>query len=233
MSSDAGDAKPRTSFLATLSIKLRQVLFPGSQRFWETRYALGGDSGNGSYGKLAAFKAEVINGFVQRNNIQSVIEFGCGDGNQLALGRYPKYTGLDVSASAIARCHERFRGDAAKSFFLYSPFHFVDRQGLFRAELALSLDVIYHLVEDAVFETYLTHLFASAEKYVLVYSSNSEKTGGLQARHVRHRHVTRYIEETFRDWRLVETIPNRFPGSGILGNDSCADFFIFEFHPCR
>ena len=38
-----------------------------------------------------------------------------------------------------------------------------------RAELALSLDVIYHLVEDTVYESYMGQLFDSATKYVIVY----------------------------------------------------------------
>ena len=35
--------------------------------------------------------------------------------NQLALARYPEYVGLDVSASAVARCAERFASDATKA----------------------------------------------------------------------------------------------------------------------
>lgn len=35
--------------------------FPSSKEYWEQRYAGGGTSGAGSYGKLAEFKAEIIN----------------------------------------------------------------------------------------------------------------------------------------------------------------------------
>src|SRR5262249_52379361 len=38
--------------------------FPGSRQYWENRYGADGNSGVGSYGKFAAFKAEVINAFV-------------------------------------------------------------------------------------------------------------------------------------------------------------------------
>ncbi len=231
MPSEAGESKPRLSFPAFFFIKLKQIVFPGSQPFWESRYAAGGNSGNGSYGALADFKAEVINGFVEKKQIRTVVEFGCGDGNQLRLGRYPQYTGLDVSASAIARCRDRFCEDATKSFFLYSPDHFVDRNGLFRAELALSLDVVYHLVEAPVFETYMAHLFGAAEKYVIVYSSNVEQSGGMRAKHVRHRHFSRFVEDRFADWRLIETIPNRITGPANSEKRPSIDFFIFEFCP--
>ena len=90
-----------------------------------------------------------------------MIEFGCGDGNQLSLAEYPSYIGLDVSRTAIGLCQRRFSGDPAKSFFLYDGTCFTDRAGVFAADLALSLDVVYHLTEDAVFETYLRHLFAA------------------------------------------------------------------------
>ena len=33
---------------------------------------------------LAAFKADFLNGFVIEKNVESVLELGCGDGNQLA-----------------------------------------------------------------------------------------------------------------------------------------------------
>ncbi len=56
--------------------------FPGSQDYWVKRYAKGGNSGPGSYSELAKFKASVLNAFVREHGIQSVIEFGCGDGNQ-------------------------------------------------------------------------------------------------------------------------------------------------------
>jgi len=75
--------------------------FHGSKEFWEKRYKKMGTSGPGSYGKFAEFKAEIINTFVKNNDINSVTEFGCGDGNQLSLLKVPKYIGLDVSKSVI------------------------------------------------------------------------------------------------------------------------------------
>ena len=89
------------------------------------------------------------------------MEFGCGDGHQLALADYPCYIGLDVSAAAIRLCKDRFSDDRTKSFFLYDGECFVDRVGLFSADLGISLDVVYHLVEDAVFDAYMRHLFES------------------------------------------------------------------------
>jgi len=67
--------------------------FTSSEDYWEQRYAEGGDSGVGSYGKFREFQASFLNDFVARNGIRTVIELGCGDGSQLELAEYPTYTG--------------------------------------------------------------------------------------------------------------------------------------------
>jgi SAM-dependent methyltransferase len=200
---------------------LRQRLgFAGSARYWESNYARGGTSGGGSYGALAHGKADFLNTFVRDRGVQSVTEFGCGDGHQLSLASYPRYTGLDVSPAAILLCKRRFGDDPTKSFFRYDGECFVDRGGFFSADLAISLDVVYHLVEDMVFETYMEHLFAAAGQYVVVYSTNEEHSG--TAPHVRHRHFTPWVRARCPHWQLTEVTPgpNSAPGR--------ADFFVYE-----
>ena len=216
------------SFLSRLFIKVKQILFPGSAEYWDQRYASGGSSGQGSYGKLAEFKAEVINNFVRERGVVSVIEFGCGDGNQLALADYPRYVGLDVSKRAVAICAEHFAGDSGKNFFLYEPSHFDDMQEEHKADLALSLDVIYHLVEDEVYHLYLKHLFGAAGKYVIIYTSDKDERGGFFERHVRHRNITRDIAERFPGWTLSQKIKNKYPEGEGSGEASFTDFFIYE-----
>ena len=104
----------------------------------------------GSYGALAQVKAAFLNEFMRTREIGSVIEFGCGDGNQLSLAYYPVYIGPDVSCTAIKWCQYRFAADSAKSFFLHDSACFSDRAEVFIVDLAISLDVIYHLNGDAV-----------------------------------------------------------------------------------
>jgi SAM-dependent methyltransferase len=204
----------------------RRQPFRGSQQYWEDRYAGGGTSGRGSYGELAAYKADFLNGFVREHRVKSVIEFGCGDGAQLSLAQYPRYIGLDVAKRAIKLCAKAFEQDPSKSFFLYDSEAFVDRQEVFRADLAVSLDVIYHLTEDAVFEAYMRHLFDSAERFVIAYSSNIETTS--QEPHIRHREFTRWVASQSSAWRLIERIPNPFPVSPDGRSGSFADFFVFQ-----
>lgn len=175
-----------------------------SATYWEQRYRAGGHSGAGSYGRLAGFKAAFLNAFVRDNRIGGAIEFGCGDGNQLALLDVPDYLGLDVAPSAIAACRARFAGQPGRSFRLMH-----DRESLAAAELTLSLDVVYHLVEDEVFAAYMQDLFDHAWRYVIIYASDVEQS--WPSRHVRHRRFTRHVAEHFPEWRLSATVPNLYP----------------------
>ena len=68
-----------------------------SSKYWEKRYVTGGNSGDGSYGYLAKYKAEIINNFIEKNSINAIIEFGTGDGNQIKHMNYKNYIGFDVS----------------------------------------------------------------------------------------------------------------------------------------
>src|SRR5258706_45661 len=99
-----------------LAVVTPGLWFRGSGRYWESRYVSGGTSGAGSYGVQAEYKASFLNSFVADNNVRTVVEFGCGDGNQLRLAAYPSYLGLDVSSKAVHMCIEAFRSDQSKSF---------------------------------------------------------------------------------------------------------------------
>jgi len=200
----------------------RRGRFRGSAQYWDERYLRGGASGEGSRGRFAAFKAEVLNSFVARHAIPSVIEFGCGDGHQLALANYPRYLGFDVSTTAVRLCRERFADDDTKVFREVAAY--AGEQ----AELALSLDVIYHLVEDDVFDTYMRTLFDASTRWVIVYASNHDDTDRAEAAHVRHRQFTRWVAAERPGWALRERIPNRYPFSGDFRLGSFSDFFIFE-----
>ncbi len=183
----------------------RFLTFKDSSRYWENRYSKGGNSGAGSYGELAEYKANFINQFIENKKIQSITDFGCGDGNNLSLLRETKYFGLDVANSAIKICKEKFSHDRSKSFHHYNKAY--KELNLPLTDLAMSLDVIFHLVEDEIFTKYMQDLFSASNKYVIIYSSNiSERPSA----HVRHRVFTKFIEENISDWQLVNKEPNPY-----------------------
>lgn len=200
--------------------------FSNSSNYWESRYKQGGVSGDGSYGRLAEFKAEILNGIVAQHQIQSILEYGCGDGNQLSLANYPLYTGVDVSPTAIQLCADRFAEDSTKHFVLLENKGDGKKAVELNAELVLSLDVIYHLVEEAVYQAYMESLFDTAQKFVVIYSSNKEEPGDLP--HVRHREFSTWIDQQRPEWSLAKQIPNRFPECLETGKEtSHADFYIY------
>lgn len=196
--------------------------FATSEAYWQRRYSRGLTSGDGSYGKLAHFKAEVINRWFLEYNMTDAIEFGCGDGHQLLLMHYPKYLGFDISEDALSLCRRRFAGDGTRDFA------HVDTYDGSRACTALSLDVIYHLVEDEVFEAYMHRLFNAAEQWVIVYSSNHDRQDALQSPHVRHRLFTGWVEKHLPQWELLRQVTNPYPECGDPREGSSADMFLYR-----
>lgn len=200
----------------------QRVFYKDSSDYWVNRYKSNGNSGSGSYGRLAEFKADVINKLVADENISSVIEFGCGDGNQLLLAKYPSYTGYDISDVILARCKKLFEKDSSKAFFNIKEY---DSK---QAELALSLDVIYHLTEDTVFEDYMKRLFSASNKFVLIYSSNTNTQIGVPFPHIKHRFFSDWIKANASEWVLVNEIKNPYPYDDRNPESSFADFFLFK-----
>lgn len=219
--------------------KLKEIIKFDSNEYWEERYKsyaeksimhdlsvrggqLIGASGAGSYNNLAAFKAEILNEFVKEHKLQNILEFGCGDGNQLSLASYSYYVGLDVSQTAITYVKEKFSSDKTKEFYLVDDYDFRKK----KAELSLSLDVIYHLIEDGVFEEYMHNLFESSNLFVGIYASNEEK---LWASHVKHRKFSAWIEQNAKEWKLYRFVPNKYPFDEKNPNHtSFADFYFYK-----
>lgn len=195
-----------------------------SKDYWERRYKTGGNSGVGSYDKFAEFKAEFVNSQIKKNNISSIIEFGVGDGNQLAGLKVEKYTGLDVSSTAIEKCIEMFSGDSSKSFYTIN-----EVKGPLQADMTLSMDVVYHLVEDEVFEQYMIDLFKATKKFVIIYSSNTvSQLGNELNEHVKHRRFSDWIEKRVPSARLIYFMKNRYPYNGNYKVSSFSDFYMYQ-----
>ncbi len=193
-----------------------------SARYWEQRYRQGGNSGLGSMDALARFKAQVLNDFVARQQVRSVIEFGCGDGVQVSLSRYPDYLGLDVSPTVVQQCRQLFQGDPSKRFLVLEEY--AGQQ----AELALSLDVIYHLVEKPVYLEHLEALFAAATRFVGIYSTDFDRPSDAAARHIHHRKFTDWVASCAPAWRLLAEVETPFGHDEARGKGTLARFFFYQ-----
>jgi len=194
--------------------------FETSEKYWKDRYKNGGNSGTGSQGDIGKYKFKIISDFIHKNNIKSIIDFGCGDCAILKNSKYQHYMGFDISEDALKICREKYLTNNKYSFNLLNKYsgEIVD--------LSLSIDVIYHLVENDVYFSYLSMLFESSDKYVIIYSTNSE---GKHYNHIKHRRFTEYISNTFVNFKLINIIYNKY--SKVLSKErhrSSASFYIYE-----
>lgn len=190
-----------------------------SQNYWETRYKNGGTSGLGSQGDLLEFKAKVINDFITSMGICSVIDLGCGDGQLTAKIICDVYMGYDVSPTALSKCR--------RACLPGKHFYMLDQYKGEAADMAMSMDVIFHLVEDEVFHQYMRTLFFAADHYVIIYSSNHSDNKGM-ANHVRHRKFTDWIADNRPDWKLIGQTKNKFSFDEGDPNGSFCDFYFYQ-----
>ena len=205
---------------------MKDDVFRSSSEYWEHRYAEGGTSGKGSFGKLAIYKATFLNRFAEINRVTSVAEFGSGDGNQAAHFRFKDYTGYDVSAAAVAKCQTQFSADHSKKFFVLD-----DRTTISTVDLSLSLDVIYHLVEDNIFEQYMTRMLDASARYAIFYSSNKDVPASPAHPHLRHRRFTDWIRKHRPEFNFVGRAENMMRALSRISGDnsyfSFADFIVY------
>ena len=196
--------------------KLLNVDFD-SRKYWELRYQSNWNSGTGSYGENAEAKAQILNDLIQKYNIESIVEFGCGDGNNLQFYNIKKYLGLDVSSKTIQNCSQKYISDSSKSFMSYDPLAFHNMGQILNIDAAMSLDVIFHLVEETIFQKYMNDLFNLGKKYVFIYSSDHENNENSSI-HVRHWNFTKYVKENIEGWELLDTIESQTKSGEQLNN---------------
>jgi cyclopropane fatty-acyl-phospholipid synthase-like methyltransferase len=186
-----------------------------TKNIWESRYNNGGNSGNGTYNELYIFKRDIINDIINKYNIKNIIDFGCGDGNQIKEFNIDKYVGIDIALSAINICKMKYKDDNTKSFFTYNEINNIKSQ----YDLSISLDVLYHILEEDLFIDYLKKIFNFSSKYILIYSSNYD---GHTEGHMHTRKFTNYVEKLFPNWVLNIKIKQIYP------KKSSADFYLYE-----
>lgn len=189
-----------------------------SSLYWDKRYSSGGNSGVGSYGDKAIMKADVVNRWITLEDVESICEWGFGDGNQLSYYaiKGKQYVGYDVSETVINSARLRFPKNY--NFFWTSDYNNETY------DVSLSIEVIFHL-DDSKFQNYMTNLFKSSKKYVIIFSTNYDSQPDY---HMIHHEIIDYCKEHFPSFRLCEEVcPDIFKTSEINKSlNSC--FFIFK-----
>lgn len=184
-----------------------------SKEYWEKRYYNNGNSGLGSYGHEAEFKADYINKLINEKLIKTINDFGCGDSNQISkLIGFDKYVGFDVSKTIIKYCQNKFK-DNDKYKFTYN----ID--DMKPMDMCISLDVTYHIIEENIFIEYMNNLFNLSNKYVLIYSINNDYDFTIP--HMKNRKFINWININFPNYILINITPYLIKTNGI-------GFYLFE-----
>lgn len=166
---------------------------------------------------MANFKAYEINKLIKEHDLSTCIEFGCGDGNQLQYFQVEDYLGLDVSKTAVNMCKKKYALDTSKKFKLVKEYSGE------KAELVLSLEVLFHIVEHNLWEKYIFQLFDAATNFVVIFSANIDS--GDYAEHIKVRKFTDFINKNISDFTLYKKIESPLH----LVKDSVkSDFYIYK-----
>jgi SAM-dependent methyltransferase len=185
-----------------------------SKSFWENRYRNNGNSGLGSYGDEANFKASYINNLIKKESIKTITDLGCGDGNQISLlSGFEKYYGYDFSDTALIKSKNINKGE---------EYEFINNiSDLPVSDMSMSLDVIYHIVEDDIYNEYLSNLFRLGSKYVLIYSTDVDIP--QVSEHIKSRSFTNWVNDNNVNYELKEVsqYPKKLEANGV-------GFYLFQ-----
>tara|TARA_R100000700_G_scaffold39366_1_gene51984 strand:+ start:345 stop:911 length:567 start_codon:yes stop_codon:yes gene_type:complete len=139
-----------------------------SIEIWKSRP---NQSGSGSRGKLAKFKADYVNRVIEENGVESVYDFGCGDLHNASMIKVKDYLGIDI----VEHSHPKEVG--AKEFkTVVSRFDKVKFDK--RADMCLCMDVLYHILEDEqdYLEKAIEKIVESSNDLIVIYAQDSHQS---------------------------------------------------------
>jgi len=191
------------------------------QKYWDELYKSGWGSGAGSRGNLLDFKAKFLNDCFQRNEVNNVFDFGCGDGQLAKLLKVKRYCGVDVSGEAVKICSALLPQHSfqRREFESCTP-QFIS-SCLPEVECCMCIDVLYHIMQDSVLEATISNLFRTRAKLVVLYTVPDEQLkdigifGG-----VRYRKIGDFLRKHSGSYQLVQV---QGPPVGTK-----AHFFVFK-----
>lgn len=193
------------------------------KKYWQDRYVSGGNSGAGSYGDEAIFKANFINHWIEELGINTITEIGSGDANNLLLYKVnTSYCGYDISEKAVEISNEKTkRIHNGLKYFFTSKLNEID----YDAKLCLCLDVFYHQVNDDDFNALFDLIFKKGNwKYVIVYTAEySNISEELLGNHMKYREIQSKVA-ALNSWELMHWISG-YSNDKLPSNKR---FFLFE-----
>ncbi|WDH98999.1 hypothetical protein PUW24_09045 [Paenibacillus urinalis] len=103
---------------------------------------------------------------------------------------------------------------------LYNPGSFLN-QGFIEADLAVCLDVLYHITNEEDYISTLRDLLSVSADWVIIYTriTNAHSTSGVET--IQDRNIFDYLA-AFPEYKVEEIIPQRYPDL------SSADFLLLR-----
>lgn len=149
-----------------------------NSKFWDKRYRdlpwLG--SGPSSRGAGMLYKRNLIQRVVERNNIRSVVDVGCGDVSWLTdevcfafRDSGVTYLGLDISAVVVERNRKLFPQ------FDFSEFDICKEVVVRQCDLLMCFDALIHQCGVSEFESAVRNLVHSRYDHALISYLNKRK----------------------------------------------------------
>lgn len=138
-----------------------------SKEIWKNRAA---NSGLGSRGARANYKADYISNFVKENKIDKIIDFGCGDlivAKDIEVGNY---VGVDIVDHKLPP-KEEIKPNSFK--VIVSSFDEFDENET--SQLVINLDMLYHILENEskYLEDTIETLYNASEEFIIIYAQDS------------------------------------------------------------
>lgn len=197
------------------------------QNYWEPWYQreeIG--SGDGSRGILLEYKANSLNAIYEKYHVGNVFDFGCGDGYLVSKLNCKTYYGVDISETSVKLCNERVN----KPNFYFEKGHFYEQTidvvaynytSKFKVspDIVTCIDVLYHIIDEAVFNKTVENIFSIGAKVVVLYTIPDEKALDKYIAGMYPRTMAPILSKVAKDYTMVERKKIQ------LGSN--ADFFIY------
>lgn len=144
--------------------------------FWNTRYetnmTLG--SGTGSRGNNLKLKENLVKDIVEKYNVESVLDIGCGDCEVNKNLDLPNYTGIDVSDVIVKRNNELY----PDRNYIMGDFNYINNNDI-KSDLVICFDVLIHQPTKEEYDLGIQTIKNSFNKVALVSGFEKTETKGI------------------------------------------------------
>lgn len=191
------------------------------KEYWDGRYKERLGSGEGSRGDLLEYKAKYLNDLFKKYEVESVFDFGCGDGYLANLLECKQYFGVDISQHAAQQCRELVK----KPNFVFEQGHFgnygadvIKRKfnNLFGVDVdaVMCIDVLYHIMDENLVEIVLQSMFGAKAKIVITYTIPNKNMDGKKHGGIFHFNTNRILDKVTQGYLLIShTQPRGISGA--------------------